>query len=91
VNNEVAGKEGVLRRGRSCGPVKQMPEIRHTLRKGLVLTPHQKSGGGGFLKMHSIFFIILKASIFLIITLNNCILYCHRFWLQNKSVFMPKE
>ncbi|KAF3840529.1 hypothetical protein F7725_006391 [Dissostichus mawsoni] len=42
VNNEVAGKEGDLRRG----PVKQMPEMRHTLRKGLVLTPHQNSGGG---------------------------------------------
>ncbi|KAF3840528.1 hypothetical protein F7725_006390 [Dissostichus mawsoni] len=39
VNNEVAGKEGDLRRG----PVKQMPEMRHTLRKGLVLTPHQNS------------------------------------------------
>ncbi|KAK1875214.1 Caspase-8, partial [Dissostichus eleginoides] len=39
VNNEVAGKEGDLRRG----PVKQMPEIRHTLRKGLVLTPHRIS------------------------------------------------
>ncbi|KAK1889614.1 Caspase-8 [Dissostichus eleginoides] len=37
VNNEVAGKEGDL----MCGPVKQMPEIRHTLRKGLVLTPHR--------------------------------------------------
>ncbi|XP_033999057.1 uncharacterized protein LOC117492776 isoform X2 [Trematomus bernacchii] len=35
VNNEVAGKD--------C-PVKQMPEIRHTLRKGLVLTPHPNSG-----------------------------------------------
>ncbi|KAL3043140.1 hypothetical protein OYC64_020954 [Pagothenia borchgrevinki] len=43
VNNEVAGKDGVLWRGRSCGPVKQMPEIRHTLRKRLVLTPHQNS------------------------------------------------
>ncbi|XP_034072017.1 LOW QUALITY PROTEIN: caspase-8-like [Gymnodraco acuticeps] len=39
VNYEVAGKEGVLRRG----PVKQMPAIWHTLRKGLVLTPHQNS------------------------------------------------
>ncbi|XP_033998977.1 uncharacterized protein LOC117492692 [Trematomus bernacchii] len=35
VNNEVAGKD--------C-PVKQMPEIRHTLRKGLVLIPNPNSG-----------------------------------------------
>ncbi|XP_033976879.1 caspase-3-like [Trematomus bernacchii] len=54
VNKEVAGKDGVLRRGPSCGPscvpscgpsgcpscgpTTQMPEIRNTLRKRLVLT-----------------------------------------------------
>ncbi|XP_034087921.1 caspase-8-like [Gymnodraco acuticeps] len=37
VNNEVAGKEG----GAMPSAVKQMPEIRHTLRKGLVLTPNR--------------------------------------------------
>ncbi|KAL3048704.1 hypothetical protein OYC64_007293 [Pagothenia borchgrevinki] len=34
VNKEVAGKQAVL----SCGPTTQMPEIRNTLRKRLVLT-----------------------------------------------------
>ncbi|KAK1906198.1 Caspase-8 [Dissostichus eleginoides] len=41
VNKEVAEKDGVLRSALSHVPVKQMPEIRHTLRKRLVLTPHR--------------------------------------------------
>lgn len=37
VNNEVSKKEG----NSHPGEVKQMPEIRSTLRKSLVLSPHQ--------------------------------------------------
>lgn len=39
VNNEVAQKEGCTLKP---GAAKQMPEIRSTLRKSLVLSPHHK-------------------------------------------------
>ncbi|XP_030260071.1 caspase-8-like isoform X2 [Sparus aurata] len=41
VNNEVSNKEGVMQQP---GKIKQMSEVRFTLRKRLVLTPHRELG-----------------------------------------------